>query len=234
MAIEIPISVSHKDRQHLIYFDADRIEQPERLKSAYLVIDEDISFQGNDIIPASVNDCFSSEEVARVKKQRPSIRGINNGYHVLADVSEAVKMIAGNFTKNKGLVVKNVKYLHNPGLIITFIPSVIHPNRDCVFYEKVLEFTSYAYRLVTPWFYSGISQTITFSIYNTSDEDILLHLENSPDAEVISDDAQKLKVEPGKTVTLVPYKFSKYIRLVMRSGCQKVACKVWFQTQLLH
>jgi hypothetical protein len=141
-------------------------------------------------------------------------------------------MIASGFVENNGIVLRNIKYLYYPKLILIYYQDKIYPSYECGFFEKKLSLSGYVNRVESPWIFSGISDTITFFVYNNSNEDITVHLENSPNAIQHVDDPQKICVHPDQTIDIVPYKFSKFIRLVANSERGKIDCKLWFQTQL--
>jgi len=76
----------------------------------------------------------------------------------------------------------------------------------------------------------SLAQTITVFIKNTGTSPIMARLQNSPDGIETVDDPQVITVCPGETKFLVPYIFSRFIRLVIwgpNGGC----AHVWFQIQ---
>lgn len=75
------------------------------------------------------------------------------------------------------------------------------------------------------------AHTITVFVKNIGDSAIKAHLQNSPNGVDFINDKQLLELKPGEMGYLVPYIFSKYLRLaVVGRKCGRA--KVWAQMQL--
>jgi hypothetical protein len=76
----------------------------------------------------------------------------------------------------------------------------------------------------------SLAQTITVFIKNTGMSPITARLQNSPDGTEAIDDPQEITIFPGETKFLVPYIFSRFLRLVI-AGAEGGCARVWFQIQ---
>lgn len=74
-------------------------------------------------------------------------------------------------------------------------------------------------------------RTLTVFVKNTGASAIKAYLQNSPNGSDFVDDKQLLELGEGELGYLVPYIFSKYIRLAV-IGCGHGKARVWFQMQL--
>lgn len=75
------------------------------------------------------------------------------------------------------------------------------------------------------------AHTITVFVKNIGDFSIKATLQNSPDGVDFVNDKQILELEKGDIGYIVPYVFSKYIRLAV-AGRKCGRAKVWVQMQL--
>lgn len=233
MKKELPVSIISNSDLHLLYFDVDEIDNPDSIQSAYIVVDRDHQFDKDGEISVSINDRLSEADFMSLRQQKKASRGFSYGSEVLTDASDAVKMIATGYVENNGIVLRTPNNLCNPRLMICYHQKKIYPNCEGDFFEKELRLSSCSRRIESPWFFSGLSKTITFFVENIGCSEFTIHLENSPNAIQHVDDAQRITVHPGETVDIVPYKFSKFIRLIAHSDNRNVALRLWFQTQLL-
>ncbi len=229
----LPVSIIKKRDVDLLYFDADQISNPDKIEAAHIIINEDNKRVNDGLLSVSLNEHLTKEERDLLDTNIQFPWEQDGDYCELADVSEAVKMIASGYIENKGILIKNAKRLSNVRLQIYYRQDVIYPRSRCIFFEKELALSGFRNQVESPWFYSGNAETITFFIINTGLDPVQIHLENSPNAIVHIDDAQRTCVQPNQTVDIMPYKFSKFIRLVASSHQRKVNCRIWFQSQLL-
>lgn len=83
---------------------------------------------------------------------------------------------------------------------------------------------------VTDSYFIGNAGLVTAFIKNTGPCRLTLLLQNSPNAHEFIDDPQRLELDPGQTGYLVPYIFSKYIRVSAAAEGPGSLC-LWLQTQ---
>lgn len=74
------------------------------------------------------------------------------------------------------------------------------------------------------------AREITLFVKNVGGGPITAHMQNSPNGVDFVDDPQQLALAAGETGYLVPYIFSKYMR-VAASGTAAGYARVWFQMQ---
>ena len=228
MLNEIPISMLKKNGAYLIYFETCKINEPNKIESAYIKARQP---KCNKAV-VSINENLSEEDKILLQKYKQSPPGDGCDYNILANVSDVVKMIASGYVENKGFLLEGVKYLCNPRLTLCYSRDKIYPGAKSSFFEDKIRLLSYAKNQESPWFYTGRSDTVTFFVHNKSGDSIVIHLENSPDSVRIVKDAQKIHVQPEETVDIVPYKFSKYTRITASSEKPEIDCDIWFNTQL--
>ncbi len=229
----IPLSIINKYDDYLIYFDKDDIESPDKIDKAYIISDD--KYRLGNTVGVYLNDDLQKEDIdLLISKQRKTSFSRNSGI-VVADVSDIVKQIAGEIVPNKGILIENLRGLDNIRLRLVYNQNIIiYPECHKVFFERELLLNRYARFAESPWFYTGLSKTITFFAQNLGKSGVTVHLQNSPNARVALDDPQELEVLPGQTVDLVPYKFSKFTRMVAEADKRHIALKIWFQTQLMN
>jgi len=83
---------------------------------------------------------------------------------------------------------------------------------------------------VTRFISVSLAQTITVFIKNTGTSPMTAQLQNSPDGNDTVDDPQVITICPGETKFLVPYIFSRFLRLAI-TGAEGDCARVWFQIQ---
>ncbi len=230
MGETIPISLIKRNNLHLLYFDETQIASQDKIESAFIVVDK-FRNQAKDI-KISINKYLPSDDLKLFHQRIPKTIKYDCENSILADITEVLKMIVSGYTKNNGIVLENLSYISNPRLVLQYRSDKIYPDYDCIFFEKELNLSAYAHSLTSPWFFSGRSTTITFFICNQGQDEVKIHLQNSPDALGFVDDAQMIIACPMEIVDIVPYKFSKFTRLMICSPRRKIKCKIWFQTQL--
>jgi len=229
---EIPISIIRRDGAYLIYFDVCNIDNPKKIEAAYIKTKRSNHGDNGQEISVFINDRLSGEDSILLRKYKQTVQEDSYDYRIIADVSEAVKMIAAGHVENKGFILKNVKQLYDPRLTLCYYRNRIYPCPEYGFFEKKISLFSYTLSQESPWFYTGMSDTITFFVNNKGDSDITIHIQNSPDTVRSVKAAQRIHVPPGETADIIPYRFSKFTRLAVNSEEGRINCDVWFQTQL--
>lgn len=98
--------------------------------------------------------------------------------------------------------------------------------REYTFLINVSDFMVYTHSV-----YTFSARNITIFIKNMGNAPIQVHLQNSPNDLDYADDNHILKVAGGKVKTLVPYIFSKHMRLACIGGSGSCSAKIWFEIQ---
>jgi hypothetical protein len=80
------------------------------------------------------------------------------------------------------------------------------------------------------FFPTNNARAITVFAKNVGEAPVTVSLQNSPNGLDFVDDPQKLELVAGKTGYLVPYIFSKYMRVVARS-VETGTVRIWAQMQ---
>ncbi len=215
-----------------MYFDINSIESPEKINKAYIISDVEYEEDSIEYAEVSMNNTFTFDE------KELQVSKITEYYKVtsrpVAELSETIKLLTETNIPNRGILLKNLSKLENPRLKLVYQSNIIYPDKCHIFFSKELLLTTYSKQIISPWFFTGLSQTITIFVQNLGANQVNIYLQNSPNAHQTVDDAQIITVNPRETVDIVPYKFSKYLRLVADSNQTKVAIKMWFQTQLMN
>ena len=98
--------------------------------------------------------------------------------------------------------------------------------RERTWVIQVCEEFSYTNTITT-----ASARTISVFIKNTGPLPILANIQNSPDGCTFVDDPQILNLGAGETGVLVPYHFSKRMRIAIQSEIGQSEAKIWFQMQ---
>ncbi len=229
----IPLSVINKCDVYLLYFNLSDIETPEKIDKAFVIHDEEYST--NEAMEVCLNDMLSDKDIEFLNsKKQKKIGSLEYSGKIAADVSEIVKQIIGKKNINRGILLMNIKRLRNPRLKIIYHKDIIYPQSCSSFFDKELNISIYDKSIESPWFYSALSQTITIFAQNNGSNKITINLQNSPNAKLFVNDPQEIVIIPKQTVDIIPYKFSKFIRLVANSTNNNINLKMWFQTQLMN
>ena len=229
----VPLSAINKQGFTLLYFDIQYIETPEKIDKAYILVDSD-SGESRKLADAFLNDALSSQDSESLHASLGRAKINDQSSEIAADVSEIVKMLATEYVLNNGMAVHKT-YLKNPRLMVTYKRDIICPRCNCNgFFENEIIISGYNQRAETPWYKSAWSHTITFYVENLGKRDVTVYLQNSPNGKNAVGDPQRLTLAPGQTADIIPYKFSKFTRLVADSTRRNVALRVWFQTQLAN
>ncbi|WRS27884.1 DUF6385 domain-containing protein [Oscillospiraceae bacterium MB08-C2-2] len=234
MENEISISTIRSNQDlHLLYFDSNHIENPSKIDKAYLL--NAYKKNPDSEVEVVLNEYLTHEDAVLIDELIKKPRYSSDASNILCDITEAVQTLSYGSVENKGLLVKFNGFIYKPRILLFYRKEIIYPRCGCeIFFEKELELHGFAHRAQSPWFYSGRSQTITFFVENLGSREINIHLENSPNANSVVVDPQCLCVKPGQTVDIVPYRFSKFIRLASVSDDNRIVCNLWFQTQLMN
>ncbi|MCL2224383.1 MAG: DUF6385 domain-containing protein [Defluviitaleaceae bacterium] len=108
----------------------------------------------------------------------------------------------------------------------------IRPTSGSGFFEKKILISGDSDTMESPWFYSGLSDAITFFVYNKGDCEITVHMKKSPDSILFVEYPQKIKILAGEIAEIIPHTLSKYVRLVVNSEVDGIHCEAIFQTQV--
>lgn len=236
MSNEIMISIMKFDQMALIYFAANEIPNADMVENAYLLLK-----MGRNKNTVEEVNCYLNENVDLKYLNRLNT-GFRDQYrnfyedNVLIDITENFHLIASGMIKNEGLIVEfGGNNLYSCQLQLTYKKDIIAPNCRCMrFFDKELIISSYQDMVVSPCFLSANSSVITFSIQNLGHHAINVYIQNSPDAKVFVNDAQTIVLNPNETGLLIPYKFTKYTRIVATSAQNGIVAKLWYQTQLIR
>ncbi len=234
MEYEIPLSIIKSSHGlYLLYFDVDQIGDPDGIYKAQIYNTRSGRRDGEAEV--FLNEHLSYEDEEYIEQRRCTSVRASNASDLLCDVTQIVQALASGCVPNKGILIRYHGYIRGPRLVIHGYDDAIYPRGCRSFFEKELLISSFRDRAASPWFYSGDSSAITFFIENLTHDEIHIHIENSPNRENIVDDAQTLCIPPRCTQDIVPYKFSKFIRVTgITERHSRIAYKLWFQTQLIE
>jgi len=235
---EIPISILCKDKSVLLYFDMEEIQNANEVEKAYILLEIDEKHKQDKELEFCINSSVSKEEWETIfsPTTERKKRKVKEGQKIYIDVTENFHMFASGMIKNKGLTFKiNGNHLIQCKLCINYIGEEITPNyREPVFYEKELILSSRKNFVVSPWILSKSCRTTSLYVKNISKHEIVVYLQNSPNAEDFVDVTEVLIVQPKETGVIVPHIFSKYIRITVKSKYRAIVAKLWFQTQMAN
>jgi len=233
MLNEIPILALRKNNSHILYFDADKIDRPNKIETAYIKVTPRGNHGRNHKMTISINEYLLEKDLALFEKYEQAVQRDYCGCSIFVDVTEEVKMIASGYAENNGFILEGATHLLDSRLVLNYYRNKIFPCGESIFFEGRVRLFSYMHSQKSPWFYSGISDTITFFVHNKGDHDVVVHLERGPDSTKIVKEMQEMRIHPGQTVDIVPYRFSKFIRIVASSEKRRIDCNVWHQAQLI-
>lgn len=231
----VPISMAKFSNQALIYFEIDEVENADMVETAYILLKLNPYKNPEEEIHCYLNDKID------VKSLNNPFTGLSNRYsylredNVIIDITENLHLLASGVVKNNGLIVEfGNSDLYSCQLQLVYRREIIFPAYSCMgFFEKELILSSFKDKAISPYFFTATSSNITFSIYNMSKHTVSVNVQNSPDAKLFVNDAQTLVLLPNETGLIVPYKFTKYTRVVARSEENCIVIKLWYQTQLI-
>ena len=232
---DISLFVTSREENILIYFNVDDIDDISKIKKAYILLETDTNFDFTDKL--YLNDRFSpydfGERCSGISKNIDS--DLYEIYKNYVDITESFHLLASKVVENKGFILKSngIKEARFK-LHFTYIEREIIPNFDCDFFcEEELFLSNLKGLVISPWFLIKNATMISFYAKNLSQDDIVVSLQNSPNAKDFTNDIQSIVIASKCTGVIVPATFSKYVRVVLQSNCKPIATKVWFQAQLI-
>ncbi|WP_227020255.1 DUF6385 domain-containing protein [Sinanaerobacter chloroacetimidivorans] len=101
-----------------------------------------------------------------------------------------------------------------------------NPFKEYIFKYIIDDNVSYSHTICTA---SATMVTVFLKIYGEGS--LEASIQNSPDGINFINDIQNLKLEDDEMGTLVPYLYSKYMRIAMKCTKPSTKVKIWFQIQ---
>ncbi|MGE4214253.1 MAG: DUF6385 domain-containing protein [Anaerotignaceae bacterium] len=232
----VPISMAKFNKQALIYFAVDEIYDADMVEAAYILLKMNRYKNSGEEIQCYLNDEIEVESLNNFNT------GLSNRYcylredNVILDITENFHLLTSGMVKNNGLIVEfGDSDIYSCQLQLVYRREIIFPVYNCMgFFEKELILSSFKDKAISPYFLTATSETITFCIHNMGEHPVNVNLQNSPDAKLFVNDAQTLVLLPHETGLVVPYKFTKYTRIVVTGTNKCIVTKLWYQTQLIH
>ncbi len=226
---EIPLSLFRSGDATVVYFNLGEVIEPEWVERAYLVVDTG-SRETRDIT-VSINDRINFERDAFITGYSRFSGDVGNCVNI--DITREWHLMVSGTLPNNGLMLRmSSRHINYGRLRLVYNREVIAPADQITgFYEKELYISGRGNRS-SPWFLTENSSVITYFVNNLGCDEILIHIENSPNTRETVTDAGRLILCPGETGALTPFLFSKYQRLSFCSHEHPIAARIWFQTRV--
>lgn len=231
----VPIYMAKFNKEALIYFEIDEVENADTVEAAYLLL----KVNGYRNSPDEIN-CYLNDKID-VKSLYNPCTIFGNRYRYLSqdsvalDITETFHLLTSGAVKNNGLVVEFGDYdMYSCELQLVYRREIIYPSSCMGFFEKNMILSSFKEEAVSPYFFTATSSSITFSIHNMGKHPVSVKIQNSPDAKLFVNDTHTLVLLPNETGLIEPYNFTKYTRIIIRSENKCIVTKLWYQTQLMR
>lgn len=219
----------------LIYFKMDEIWDADKVEDAFLLVELDKNIYPNEDIR-----CFLNDQINLDTNQMDTNICDKYSYSCvksfLINITESFHLLNSGAVQNHGfIVVSENNRLCACKLQLVYRNEIIAPSYNCMgFFEKECIMSGGKDIKVSPFFLTASSATITFCIHNKGNKSMNVGMEYSPDAKLLVNDPQIITLQPGETELLIPYKFAKYTRIVIKSADKGILANIWYQTQLTH
>lgn len=228
----VPISMTKFDTFDLLYFDFQRINNAERVESAYLLLEVSGNAKESEIsCSLNKNVSFEIRDDYYIKQA-----GYNrNSYkkQISLDITEQYHLLASGFYYNNGLLINHGKHtVYSCQMYVIYSQQVILPRYWCMpFFEKELFVSSQENEGRSPFFMTAAASVVTFCVTNLGSYPVYLSVEYSPDTNKIVRDSQMIEVLPNETGIIIPMYFTKYVRVLITGSYPGVIANVWYQSQ---
>ncbi len=234
MSTTVPITVERFGKFLLVNFSLTEIDNLSKVENAYLLLKLDRNYE--EELPCFLND--STDYKSLYGFQTSQKERYYNLYDVnkMIDITENFHLLLSGMKNNRGIVVEiGESELYGCQLQLTYKKEVISPQCYCnPFFSKKLFISSRSNQALSPFFLTAYSSMVTYCIHNLGNNEVTLHIQNSPDTKECINDKQSIILLPNSSGTIIPMIYTKYTRILITSAQPNILVKVWFQTQLIH
>ncbi|MDD3569995.1 MAG: DUF6385 domain-containing protein [Lachnospiraceae bacterium] len=232
----VPIYMAKFNKEALIYFEVDEVEDADMVEAAYLLLKANGKRNSTKEIQCYINnkiDVKSLNNLYTIFSNKCSCLCENS---VALDITEDFYLLTCSGVTNNGLIVEcGDNDIYSCQLQVVYRGEIIYPSCTCMgFFEKNLILSSFKDKAISPYFFTATCSSITFSIHNMGEHPVSVNVQNSPDAKLFVNDTHTLVLLPNETGLIIPYNFTKYTRIVVTSENKCIITKLWYQTQLIR